>query len=170
MYAERTTVTVHDDPVQERRLWANVRQVAEAVVGSADAPAGFVRRELPLGEGQVDVYARVPEGVGGSQTTVVVVVAPSSPPAPSSAQLRRSFGLTPREAEVALLLAARRSNKEIAQKLSIAPKTAWRHTERVLSKLNTSSRREVGQVMRSALGEPGALALFPAGAWAASSS
>ena len=170
MYAERTTVTVHDDPVQERRLWANVRQVAEAVVRSSDAPAGFVRRELPVGGGQVDVYARVPDEGGASGTTVVVVVAPSKPSAPSSAQLRRRFGLTPREAEVALLLAARRSNKEIAQKLAIAPKTAWRHTERVLSKLNTSSRRDVGRVLRTTLGEPAALVPFPAGAWPASPS
>ena len=166
MYAERNRVTLHEDPVQERRLWANVREVAEAVVASADAPAGFVRRELPVGERQLDAYASLTDGDGG-MTVVVVVAAPTDSRAPTAAQIRSKFGLTPREAEVALLLAARRSNKEIAQKLSIAHKTAWRHTESVLSKLNTGSRRDVGRVLRAAMGEE-TVVRFPAGSWPAS--
>lgn len=154
MYAERNTVTVHEDPVQERRLWANVRAVTEAIVGSAAAPAGFVRRALALeaADGDVDVYAGV-AGEASEATTVVVVVTPYRPRTPRPAELRRRFGLTPRESEVALLLAARRSNKEIARELRIADKTAWRHTERVLSKLNTGSRRDVGRVLRGASAE-----------------
>lgn len=166
MYAERTTVTLHEDPVQERRLWANVREVAEAVVASADAPAGFVRRELPVGERQLDAYASLTDGDGGT-TVVVVVAAPAESRTPTAEEIRSKFGLTPREAEVALLLAARRSNKEIAQTLSIAHKTAWRHTESVLAKLNTGSRRDVGRVLRSAMGEE-TVVRFPAGSWPAS--
>lgn len=168
MYAERTRVTLHEDPVQERRLWANVREVAEAVVTSADAPAGFVRRELPVGERQLDAYASLADGDGGGATMVVVVVAaPTETRTPTAAEIRSKFGLTPREAEVALLLAARRSNKEIAQKLSIAHKTAWRHTASVLSKLNTGSRRDVGKVLRTAVGEE-TVVRFPAGTWSTS--
>lgn len=155
MCAEKSTVTVHDDPVQQRlRLWADVREVAEAVAASTTAPAGFVRRKLPLGEGQVDVYAGVAEEAG-TPTTVVVVVTPFRPRLPSAAELRRRFGLTPREVDVALLLAARRSNKEIARKLCIAQKTGLRHTERVLAKLNAGSRLDVGRILRAGSAESG---------------
>jgi DNA-binding CsgD family transcriptional regulator len=48
---------------------------------------------------------------------------------------------------VALLLAERRSNTEIAGALGISPHTAKRHTERVLGKLGVSTRRAVGTVV-----------------------
>ena len=148
MYVESAAPTVYQDPARERRFWASIRQVAQAVVSSESAPDGFVRRELPVGESQVDVYAGL-AGEGGESQTVVVVVTPPETRAPNAAELRREFGLTKREAEVALLLAARRSNKEIANHLCIANKTAWRHTERVMAKLNTGDRRDVGRVLLS---------------------
>ncbi len=147
MSLDEIRITTEDDAAQERRLWASVKEVAEAVVSADDPPAGFVRRELPIGESQVDVWAGVAGGEQGA-TTVVVVVPSQDGPLPDAGELRRRFGLTPRESEVALLLAARRSNKEIARHLSIANKTAWRHTSSVLSKLGTSSRRDVGRLLR----------------------
>lgn len=131
---------------QERRLWDSVREVAESVVSTCTPPTGFVRRELPVGDGRVDVWASF-ASAGPVPTTVVVVVPPADD-LPDKSELRRRFGLTPRESEVALLLAERRSNKEVAQALSIAHKTAWRHTARVLSKLGTNSRRDVARVIR----------------------
>ena len=62
---------------------------------------------------------------------------------PSDEVLRARFGLTPQEARVARLLAARRTNAEVAEALSIRPSTARRHTEQVLSKLGVSSRTDV---------------------------
>lgn len=83
---------------------------------------------------------------------VVVIVAPSAPRRLADARLlERRFGLTPREAEVAVSLAARKSNKEIAAELCIAQRTAWRHTEQVLSKLGAGSRRDVRRVLESAV-------------------
>jgi DNA-binding CsgD family transcriptional regulator len=132
-------------------LWADVAEIAEAVMTSPAPPDGFVRGELDVGDKRAAVYASLPEAGGGRPATVVVVIAPPGPPpdppAPGRSELRRRFGLTPREAEVALLLAARKSNKEIARELSIAQKTAGRHTEGVLAKLRTSSRRDVGRVL-----------------------
>jgi DNA-binding CsgD family transcriptional regulator len=131
-------------------LWADVAEIAEAVMTSPAPPDGFVRGELDVGDKRAAVYASLPEAGGGRPSTVVVVIAPDpppDPPAPGRSELRRRFGLTPREAEVALLLAARKSNKEIARELSIAQKTAGRHTEGVLAKLRTSSRRDVGRVL-----------------------
>jgi DNA-binding CsgD family transcriptional regulator len=123
--------------------WSDVAELAEAVITSSSPPAGFVRGQVPIGGRRADVFARRGRGPGARTTTVVVVFPPPTDSLPPRSELRKRFGLTPRETEVALLLAARRSNKEIARHLSIAPKTAARHTQAVLAKLNTSSRRDV---------------------------
>lgn len=53
------------------------------------------------------------------------------------------FGsLTPRELEVLKLLAAGKTNKEIAWILRITVNTAKKHVSQILSKLNVSSRME----------------------------
>ncbi|MGA2827798.1 MAG: LuxR C-terminal-related transcriptional regulator [Streptosporangiaceae bacterium] len=51
--------------------------------------------------------------------------------------------LTPREQQVALLIAGGRSNKGIAGELSISPATAARHVANILAKLSFSSRVQV---------------------------
>jgi HD-GYP domain-containing protein (c-di-GMP phosphodiesterase class II) len=53
-------------------------------------------------------------------------------------------GLTPREVEVLKLLALGLSNKEIAQRLTISPKTAGSHVEHIYSKIDASSRAAAG--------------------------
>jgi two-component system response regulator NreC len=52
-------------------------------------------------------------------------------------------GLTPREYEVLTLLADGDSNVEIAEQLSISPKTVARHRENIMGKLNLHSRAEL---------------------------
>jgi DNA-binding CsgD family transcriptional regulator len=54
--------------------------------------------------------------------------------------------LTPREQEVLELLAEGRSNREIAAKLFIAPKTASVHVSNILAKLGASSRTEAAAI------------------------
>ena len=49
-------------------------------------------------------------------------------------------GLTPREVEVLRLLARGLSNKEIAQRLSISPKTVGNHAEHIYAKIDATSR------------------------------
>jgi DNA-binding CsgD family transcriptional regulator len=51
-------------------------------------------------------------------------------------------GLTPREAEVLALVAAGRSNRQIAQALFISPKTASVHVSNILAKLGVHTRVE----------------------------
>jgi len=51
--------------------------------------------------------------------------------------------LTPREQEVLTLLADGESNAEIAEELSISPKTVSRHRENIMRKLNLHSRTEL---------------------------
>jgi predicted ATPase/DNA-binding CsgD family transcriptional regulator len=52
-------------------------------------------------------------------------------------------GLTPREHEVVVLIAAGRSNKEIAEELFISPATAARHVANIFAKLGYTSRSQV---------------------------
>jgi DNA-binding NarL/FixJ family response regulator len=49
-------------------------------------------------------------------------------------------GLTAREAEVLILLARGMSNKQIAERLVITPKTAGNHIEHIYAKTGASSR------------------------------
>jgi DNA-binding CsgD family transcriptional regulator len=56
------------------------------------------------------------------------------------------FGLTDREREVLLLVAAGRSNPEIAQALFISAKTASVHVSNILAKLGVGSRVEAAAV------------------------
>lgn len=52
-------------------------------------------------------------------------------------------GLTAREEEVLALLAEGESNTEIAEKLTISPKTVARHRENIMNKLNLHSRTDL---------------------------
>ena len=58
---------------------------------------------------------------------------------------RRGYGdqLSPREREVASMLAAGRTNREIADGLFLSPRTVEQHVTRVLRKLGVRSRTEV---------------------------
>jgi len=62
-------------------------------------------------------------------------------------EIRFRFGLTERQAQVALLMAERRTHKEIAKELGIKPNTARRHCQRVLEKLSVHNRHDVAQAM-----------------------
>ncbi|HYE57556.1 MAG TPA: LuxR C-terminal-related transcriptional regulator, partial [Rhodothermales bacterium] len=76
---------------------------------------------------------------------VVVTVAPQALVLPTPEELEGRFGLTRREAEVALLLAEGLPNDDLAERLFISPHTARRHTERVLAKLNVGTRGAVAR-------------------------
>lgn len=52
-------------------------------------------------------------------------------------------GLTPREEEVLALLAEGENNTEIAERLTISPKTVARHRENIMNKLNLHSRTDL---------------------------
>jgi DNA-binding CsgD family transcriptional regulator len=89
---------------------------------------------------------------------LVSVTAPSPTVPPTSALrtttcLRERFGLTPREAEVALFLARGRRNAQIAAELRCSEHTARRHTERVLLKLGVHSRAEVAAALAALAGD-----------------
>lgn len=68
---------------------------------------------------------------------------PQLPQPDSSDKARKRFLLTRKEVRVAQLLAARKSNAEIAAELCISPHTARHHTQAVLGKLGVRSRYDV---------------------------
>ncbi|CAA9298623.1 MAG: hypothetical protein AVDCRST_MAG68-170 [uncultured Gemmatimonadetes bacterium] len=57
-------------------------------------------------------------------------------------------GLTAREAEIARLVAARQSNKNIARTLAISPRTVTTHLSNIFRKLEIGSRGELVDVVR----------------------
>jgi serine/threonine-protein kinase PknK len=53
-----------------------------------------------------------------------------------------AFGLTPREGEILRLLSRRATNREIADTLSISPRTVMRHVSHILTKIGVANRRD----------------------------
>lgn len=82
-------------------------------------------------------------GAMGSQEVVLVTLDRARPAAWPLDALENRFDLTPRQAEVAQLLAQRKTNREIAEALCISRHTARHHTEAVLRKLGIQTRTEV---------------------------
>ena len=75
----------------------------------------------------------------------------------SESILSRRFGLTPRESQVARMLAHRATTREMADRLSLSPYTVNHHCERVLQRLGVRSRIAVRSAILDMLkkaGEP----------------
>jgi DNA-binding CsgD family transcriptional regulator len=94
--------------------------------------AGPLGREIELLAGR---------GRLGLDEPVAEVTALESSPSPAE-----SLGLTRREAEVLVLVAAGRTNRQIGQQLFIAEKTASLHVSRILAKLGVAGRGEAAAV------------------------
>ncbi len=62
---------------------------------------------------------------------------------PGARRARAADSLTPREREVAELVAGGLSNREVAERLVISKRTADTHVERILTKLGLRSRAEI---------------------------
>ena len=70
---------------------------------------------------------------------------------PTASELVTTRGLTPRQAEVALLLARGASDQQVAETLAISPHTARKHAEHIFSKLGVHSRKAMAlRLMRPA--------------------
>ena len=70
-------------------------------------------------------------------------LATTAPPTPGQAPADKSPSLTPREEEVATLVAQGLTNSQIASELFISERTVDHHVEKILKKLNLSSRKLV---------------------------
>ncbi|MFE0133127.1 response regulator transcription factor [Streptomyces sp. NPDC059037] len=56
--------------------------------------------------------------------------------------------LTPREREVAALVAQGFSNREVAERLVISKRTAHTHVEHILTKVDVTSRTEIAAALQ----------------------
>lgn len=85
--------------------------------------------------------ARALEEIGGSMSTPVLLdVVMGRTPVPGT---QRGTNLTPREREVAMLIAGGATNKHIAAQLVVSTRTVETHVEAILRKLGVRSRTEV---------------------------
>jgi DNA-binding CsgD family transcriptional regulator/tetratricopeptide (TPR) repeat protein len=121
----------------EALLATGDRDRATAVLGRAAEITG--RLGTRLLEGEVQALAR--RARLGLAPPAAATVPAAVAPAPAA-----QLGLTPREAEVLALVAAGRSNRQIAQALFISPRTASVHVSNILAKLGVAGRVEAAAI------------------------
>ena len=152
--------------LDEQLVWQEVTRIARAALRDAtpdtDTPPARLRgrvRAATLSGDTWDVRAQsLLQAAHGSP--VIVVAVERVPGAVSVDDVRDRFGLSPRQAEVAILLADRLSDKEIATRLGISRNTARRHVELVMIRLRVHSRREIAELLtQSGAPEPGLAAV-----------
>ncbi|MFG1689491.1 AAA family ATPase [Nonomuraea sp. NPDC049269] len=125
----------------------------EAVRAAAEASRLAARLGAEPLSAEIDALAR--------RARLVLSDEVSEEPAPTSPDPMAQFGLTEREREVLGLLAAGRSNSQIAAELFISPKTASVHVSNILAKLGVTGRVEAAALVhRLAPSHP---ALIPPG-------
>jgi predicted ATPase/DNA-binding CsgD family transcriptional regulator len=104
------------------------RQARQALGEAAFQAAHRRGRELPTEDALAYALQQSPE---------------TPPKKPSAQDISDEATLTPRELQVARLIAGGRSNKEIAAGLVISQRTAENHVEHILTKLGFTSRAQV---------------------------
>src|SRR5215207_6202643 len=119
------------DKVDYERHLAFVR---EQLAAKTFAAAYEVGRAMPLDQAIAEAFASIE-----ARNAAAGADAPASS-ARGASEVDR-FGLTPRELDVLRLLAHRATDREIADRLSISPRTVMHHVSRILAKLGVTDRR-----------------------------
>jgi DNA-binding CsgD family transcriptional regulator/tetratricopeptide (TPR) repeat protein len=106
--------------------------------------------------GRIAVPAAPPNGRGEGRGLAERLLAGSEAPSTTPA-----FGLSPREAEVLIVLTEGRTNREIAERLFISERTVAVHVGKILSKLGVAGRVEAATVaLRLGLAGDGAAGIY----------
>lgn len=145
------SVRLADEP-QRERLQRAIDQMVEDLSSRRRSPSAALEngigpplvREVRTAKGRYVLrgsYLGAQEA--GSGSTVLIALELSTVEPLSDQALRQRFGLTPREAEVARLIVAGKSNVAISRTMEISPHTAHHYTERVLLKIGVRTRGEV---------------------------
>jgi DNA-binding CsgD family transcriptional regulator len=143
---QKTTIAVARRPAR-----ASSAQLLERVLGAAeDAILDSSEADAVLAQLGGRPYRVRLRALDGHAHVIVAIVDSAAAALLTVPELRARFGFTDREAEVARLLAARLTNKEIARTLGVTAYTAERHTERILAKLGINSRRHVHGMIAAA--------------------
>jgi DNA-binding CsgD family transcriptional regulator len=125
---------VDEPPASVLALAAFARSQAAAAARDTDAVA------VPTGEGWVTLHASLP--TGGADGRVAIVLERAASPQSTAVRLEAD-GVTPREREIAVLLAQGRTNPEIAETLVLSPYTVQDHIKSLFEKTGVSSRQEL---------------------------
>lgn len=102
------------------------------------------RRALSAGVAKAawtDGMAR-PVAAAVEEATAVCTGAIEATPVGTAPSTAAAFGLTPRELEVLRLVAHHATDREVADALSISPRTVMHHVSHILAKLGVTSRRD----------------------------
>ena len=145
----------------EAQCTAGDRQAAERSVQRAHAAAARIGAEsVAVQAAALARWARLSlDGAGagaGADASEGAGTGGGAPGGVAAGDELARFGLTDREREVLLLLAAGRSNPEIARALFISPKTASVHVSNNLAKLGVVGRVEAAAVVHrlGVVGQP----------------
>lgn len=134
-----------------RRLAVRLFELHARPRKSGSAPPRLVGEDVgQYGGARSRVSATfVPPGMIHRDGAVVVRVERLTPALPASRTIQQRLGLTPRQAEVARLIARGWTNPEVADELGISVHTARRHAEAILFRLGLRSRAGVGARLMS---------------------
>ncbi len=116
------------------------------------AVTGFAEGDLTTGAAALHTAWEVSRSMGTNELTCQVAEltrrtrTPLDRGAPAAVPRGPGATLTPREREVLALVAAGRSNPQIAAELYVSRKTASAHVSRILSKLGVATRGEAAAV------------------------
>ncbi len=142
---------IYNAEPERERLRAAVQRVGRAVF-STDTPGGAsgfeqIHTATKSYEIRASRFAALPPIDRAAGMVMVDARCPDQVKRrAAAAQVRKEFGLTKREAEVALLLAGRLSAAEIATALGVSVHTARHHTERVFAKTGVSRRAMIADL------------------------
>ncbi len=117
--------------------------IALAAFVRSTPPARHARTNVvtvPGADGWVTLHASLPGGPGDGR--VAIVLEPATAARSATVRLEAS-GATPREREVATLLARGLSNAEIAEKLVLSHYTVQDHVKSLYDKVGVTSRKEL---------------------------
>ncbi len=165
VYQNRRLVRIMDEEPEACRLFAVLDRVVSCLSSRAarqrhaDRSYSAAARalhsstwcELRTGSALYRLHGTLVDSRSASSiiTLAVVIVAARDGAAEASAEhLHARYGLSPREVEVARLLADGLSTRELSAALHVSTHTARHHTENVLRKLRVRRRGEVGRRLR----------------------
>ena len=131
-----------------------VADAAERLARAFFGPAPVATAVLRTRRGRYRLTAS--EVTDGAESFVVILVEADRPRAAPAEVVAHRYGLTPRQAEVAVLLAERATNKEIAAALAVSVHTARHHVEAVLDRLGVRRADVATAVQAGALPPDGA--------------
>jgi DNA-binding CsgD family transcriptional regulator len=139
---ELMTAPVHEllTELQRSTTEETIPSAVLAVAHSARVANKASTVTVPGRNGWMTLHALLPEGRAAGRVAIVIDRAAG---AQSTALRLETYGVTPREREVAALIAQGCSNAEIAVALVISPYTVQDHIKSLFEKTGVSARREL---------------------------